>query len=115
MFKSPKNGIWKCFQSQLMKSTLETRLKAYATVANVQLPQKVIWQCFQSQLKKSILETRLKAYTVVANVQLPQKRYLAVFSKPTNEIYFRNAFKGICSSRKSWTSPKTLFGSIFKA
>ena len=95
MFNFPKNAIWKCLQSQLMKSILETRLKAYELVANVQFPKNDIWLRFQSQLMKSTLETRLKAYAVVANVQLPQKRYLEVFSNTTYEIYSRNAFKRI--------------------
>ena len=97
-----------------MKSTLEPHLKVYAVVENVQLPKNAIWQCFQSQLMTSSLQTRLKAFAEVENVQLRKKRYLALFSESTYEIYSRNAFKGICRSRNCLSSPKTLFGDVFK-
>ena len=36
MFNMIKNAIWQCFHNQLTKSTLESRINAYAAVPNVQ-------------------------------------------------------------------------------
>ena len=77
------------------------------------MPKYAIWQCFHHQLLKSALETQIKAYAVVANVQLAKKLYLAVFSSSTFEINSRNAYIGICISRKCSTCRKTHFGSVF--
>ena len=40
MFNYPKNSIWQCFQTQIVKSAPETQIKPNAVVANVQLPKK---------------------------------------------------------------------------
>ena len=34
----PKNAIWQCFQTQIVKSASETLIKPYAVDANVKLP-----------------------------------------------------------------------------
>ena len=39
MFNMRKTAIWLCFHFQLLKSNLETQIKAYAAFANVQLAE----------------------------------------------------------------------------
>ena len=113
MFNMPKNAIWQYFHHQLLKSALETQIKAYAAVANDQHAEIAIWLSFHHQHLKSTLETQVKAYAALANVKHAGKRYLAVFSYMIFEICSRNANEGICSIRICSTCRKTLFGSVF--
>ena len=69
MFSKQKNAIWLCFHHQLLKSALETQIKAYAAFGNVQQEENAIWRYFNYQLLKSNLETQIKAYAAFANVQ----------------------------------------------
>ena len=48
MFNMLKNAIWQCFHNQLSKSTLETRINAYAAVANVPHAEKRVYALFSS-------------------------------------------------------------------
>ena len=114
MFNMLKNAFLLCFHHQVLKSTLETQIMAYAGVANVQHAENAIWLCFHHQHLKSTLETQVKAYAALANVKHAEKRYLAVFSYIIFEIFSRNANEGICSICICSTCRKTTFGSVFK-
>ena len=80
MFNMPINAIWLCFHDQRLKSALETQIKAYAEVANIQHAEKRYLAVFSSSLFKSALKTHIKSYSAFKNVQHAEKRYLVVFS-----------------------------------
>ena len=48
MFNMPKNAIWQCFHHQLLKSDLETKIKAYAAFANIDPREKGYMAVFSS-------------------------------------------------------------------
>ena len=48
MLNMPENAIWQCFLHQLLKSTQETLIKAYAAFANVQHAEKRFLAVFPS-------------------------------------------------------------------
>ena len=48
MFKMPKNAFLECFHHQVLKSTLETQIKAYAAVANEKHAEKRVFAVFSS-------------------------------------------------------------------
>ena len=51
MFIMPKNAFFHCFIHQLLKSTLETQIKAYAAVfANVHHAEKRVFPLFSSSI-----------------------------------------------------------------
>ena len=43
VFNMRNNGIWLCFQIQLLKSTLETQISEYVAFANVQHAEKTLF------------------------------------------------------------------------
>ena len=104
-----KNAFLQCFHYQFSKTSLETRIKAFAAVANVQHAEKRVFALFSSSTLKSLLETQIKAYAVVANAQHAGKRVVALISSSIFEICSRNANKGTCSSRKCSTWRKNAF------
>ena len=109
----PKNAIWLFFHHQILKSTLETQIKAYAVFANAQHAENCYLADFSSSTFENALETEIMAYAAFAIVQRAEKRIFAVFSSSSFEIYSRNANKGICSIRKCSTCRKTRFCSVF--
>ena len=58
MFNMRNNGIWLCFHIQLLKSNLETRIKAYAAYANVQQAENAIWLYFNQQVLNLLLKRK---------------------------------------------------------
>ena len=48
MLNMPKNKFLQCFLHQVLKSTLETQIKAYAAVANVKHAEKRVFAVFSS-------------------------------------------------------------------
>ena len=104
LFNMPKNAFLHCFHHQLLKSTLETQIKAYAVVASVQHAEKTRFcTVIIINFLKTALETQMKAYAVSANAQHAEKRVFAVFPSSIFEICLRNANKAICSSCKCST------------
>ena len=80
MFNMPKNAFLHLFHQHLVKSTLETQIKAYAVVANVQHAEKRVLRCFHHHFFKTALEKQIKSYAVVASVQHAKNtRFCSVF------------------------------------
>ena len=68
------------FHHQLLKTALETQIKAYAAVANAQHAEKRVSAVFSSSILKTALETQIYAFAAVANAQNAEKRVFAVIS-----------------------------------
>ena len=69
MLDMPKNAIWLCFHHQLLKSALETQIKAYAAFAKVHHTEKRYLALFSSSTFEIFSITQILAYSVFANVQ----------------------------------------------
>ena len=78
MFNMLKNAFLQCFHHQVLKSTLETQIKAYAVVANAQHAENAFLHCFHHQILKTAFETQINAYAAVAIVHHAEKRVFSI-------------------------------------
>ena len=81
MLNMPNNAFLQCFHHQVLKSTLETQIKAYAVFANVQHAEKRYLNVTSSSTFENCFRNANMASAVFTNVQHAEKtRFCSVFN-----------------------------------